>query len=284
MEKILVAIDFSESSHNTFEHAVGLAQRFNANLIIHWVESSKSISHLEIGKNDDPYAVVNQKFDSLVAEFGTKLGADKFELLISKGEAAQQITEEAKKNNVSVIVVGTHGFHGFKKYLMGSNANKVLAMASIPVITIRPNRDVGRDLNVVVVPIDSGLDTRQKLPLATKIARIYGADIHILGLYFTNIASIRRKVDSYTDQAKNYVIKNGVSNVVVHKTATKNGARTILNYAKKVNAGLIAVMIEAELGGSSWSLASQSKQFVNQSPIPILSVANKELIRTAPKL
>ena len=43
-------------------------------------------------------------------------------------------------------------------------------------------------------------------------------------------------------------------------------------------------MIDAEKGGCSFSLISQGKQFVNQSPIPILSIANKERIRTTPKI
>ena len=284
MDKILVAIDFSESSQNTLDHAAGVAKAFNASLVMLWIENSRSISHLDISKNDDIHIAVKERFNTFIQSVSKDISSDKVETRIEKGDSSDAITKVAKELNVAMIIIGTHGAHGFKKYLMGSNANKVLASAPCPVITVLPNRDIGRELNVIVVPIDSGLDTRQKLPLATLIARRFNAEIHILGLYFSNIETIRRRVDSYSDQAHAYVIKQGVKNVVLHKTYSKDGARTIINYAKKVNAGLIAVMIDAELGGSSWSLGSQAKQFVNQSPIPILNIVNKELIRTAPKM
>ena len=284
MDKILVAIDFSESAQNTLDHAAGVAKAFNANLIMLWIENSKSISHLGISKTDNVHDAVNERFNTYSDSVSNTISKDRIETIIDKGDSASVISKLAKELKISMIVIGTHGAHGFKKYLMGSNANKVLATAPCPVITIRPNRDIGRELNVIVVPIDSGLDTRQKLPLATLMARRFDAEIHILALYFSNVDTIRRRVDSYSDQAQAYAIKQGVKNVVLHKTFSKDGARTIINYAKKVDAGLIAVMIDAELGGSSWSLGSQAKQFVNQSPIPILNVANKELIRTAPKM
>ena len=284
MKKILVGIDFSESSMNTLEHAISLANKFRSNLILLWIENKKSISHLELNKGDNIHDKVNEKFDSILNSAHINIAADRVTVQITKGESSDEIISFAKSENVDLLIVGTHGFHGFKRYLTGSNANKVIAGAPCPVITIRPNRDIGRELDVVVIPIDSGVDTRQKLPLATKIARLYGAEVHILGLHFSDINSIKKKVISYAEQSKAYVLKNGIQKVVVHYVASTDGARTILNYAVKVNAGLIAVMIEAELGGSAWSLQSQGKQFVNQSPIPILNIANKELIRTAPKL
>jgi len=284
MDKILVAIDFSESSQNTLDHAADVAKALNANLVMLWIKNSKSISHLGISKNDDIHKAVEDSFNAFVDSVSSTLNRERIETIIKEGDSSATITKVAKELNVKMIIIGTHGAHGYKKYLMGSNANKVLATAPCPVITILPNRDIGRGLDVIVVPIDSGVDTRQKLPLATLMARKFNAEIHILGLYFSNIETIRRRVDSYSDQAHAYVIKQGVKNVVLHKTYSKDGARTIINYAKKVNAGLIAVMIDAELGGSSWSFGSQAKQFVNQSPIPILNVVNKELIRTAPKM
>ena len=46
MKRILVAIDFSESSHNTLDHAASLASKFRSKLLLLWVENPKSLKHL----------------------------------------------------------------------------------------------------------------------------------------------------------------------------------------------------------------------------------------------
>ncbi len=284
MKKIIVAIDFSESSKNTFDHALSIATKFKAKLLLLWVENSKSLKHLNYTKEVPLENFIDEKFHELISTITDKDIVNNIEKLTSKGDPASQVVTVAKKENAELIVVGTHGTHGFRRYLTGSSANKIVASAHCPVITIRPNRDLSKELNVIVIPIDGGLDTRQKLPIATRIAKYFNAEIHLLGLYFNKADTVKRRVVSYTEQSEKYLISNGVSKIVIHYTSSTDGARTILNYAKKVDAGLIAVMIEAEMGGSSFSLQSQGKQFINQSPIPILSIANKELMRTAPKM
>ncbi len=284
MKKFLVAIDFSESSQNTLDHAVNLASKFKAKLLLLWVENPKSLNHLHLSGEKSLEEIVDERFEELISKVTDKTVANNIEKLTSKGESATQLVKIAKTEDVKLLVVGTHGVHGFRRYLTGSTANKIVASAHCPVITIRPNRDLLKELNVIVIPIDDGLDTRQKLPLATLIAKYFYAEVHLLGLYFNKADTVKRRVRSYTEQSEKYLISKGVRNVVIHYTPSNDGARTILNYAKKVNAGLIAVMIEAEMGGSSFSLQSQGKQFINQSPIPILSIANKELMRTAPKM
>ncbi|MCK5846803.1 MAG: universal stress protein [Bacteroidales bacterium] len=284
MEKILVAIDFSESSKNTFDHAISVASKFRAKLVLMWVENSKSTKHLGIEKGADIHSEVNSKFDDLISSVEDATAKDNIDTLIVQGNTVDKVIEMSKELEVSLIFEGSHGAHGFRKYILGSNANNIIAEATCPVITVRHNRGVSRALETIVIPIDSTLDTRQKVPLSVKLARLYGAEIHLLGLFFNNVGNIKNRVISYTEQAEIYCKKNGVKSVVVHYITTDDGARTILNYAKKVDAGLISVMIDAELGGSMWNLRSQGKQFVNQSPIPILSIANRELIKSRPGL
>ena len=284
MKNILVAIDFSESSQNTLDHAVSVASKFRAKLSLLWVENSKSVKHLNLSGEKSLEETIEEKFQELILTVADQSVVNNIVTIVAKGDAASQVINVSKTEDVELIVVGTHGTHGFRRYLTGSSANKIVATAHCPVITIRPNRDLSKELNVIVVPIDGGLDTRQKLPLATRIAKYFDAEIHLLGLCFSNADTVKRRVKSYTEQSEKYLISNGISKIVIHYTPSNDGARTILNYAKKVDAGLIAVMIDAEMGGSSFSLQSQGKQFINQSPIPILSIANKELIRTAPKM
>jgi nucleotide-binding universal stress UspA family protein len=118
--------------------------------------------------------------------------------------------------------------------------------------------------------------------IATRFAQLYGATIHILGLYSTNVKTLRMRVDSYVEQVEKHLKKSNIKTVV--HIAKKNDARTILNYAKKVDANLLVTMIETESRTSDLWLGSQGQQLVNQSPIPVLSIANRQLIKARPGL
>jgi nucleotide-binding universal stress UspA family protein len=284
MNEILVGVDFSESSQNALAHAVGLATKFKSNLLLVWVENSNSIRHLELEKGEEIHAVVEKRFQEVIEKYGKDISPRDIDTKIRKGVTYKEIVSLSIENDVDMIVVGAHGSQGFRRFLMGDNANHIIAEARCPVITIREHRTLNRDLDTIVIPIDSSLDTRQKLPIATKIALYYGADIHLLGLYFSNVGTLRKRVNSYVEQSEQFIIKSGVKNVVIHYAASKNGARTIMNYAIKVNAGLIATMIETERLASDLWLGSQGQQLVNQSPVPILSIANKEYMRSRPGL
>lgn len=284
MNEILVGLDFSESSMNALAHAVGIVSRFKSNLLCVWVENKNSIRHLNIGKEENIEEVVRKKFDDVMQSFKDEANLDKTEIILTKGVTYKEIVRISNENQVDLIMVGAHGSQGFRRFLMGDNANHIIAEAKCPVITIREHRTLSKGLNTIVIPIDSSLDTRQKLPIATKIALAYGAEVHLLGLYFTDIGTMRKRVNSYVEQTEKFLEKSGVKKVVTHYTKTNSGARTIMNYAIKVNAGMIATMIETEKLASDIWLGTQGQQLVNQSPIPILSIANKEIMRTRPGL
>ncbi len=284
MNEILVGLDFSESSMNALAHAVGLASRFRSDLLCVWVENKNSIRHLHMEKGDNLQDIVNAKFDEIMQTFKDEISIDKVELKFTKGVTYKEIVRVSIENQVDMIMIGAHGSQGFRRFLMGDNANHIIAEAKCPVISIREHRTLSKDLDVVVIPIDSSLDTRQKLPIATKIALAYNAEVHLLGLYFTTVGTLRKRVNSYVEQTEKFLLKSGVKKVVIHYTKSNNGARTIMNYAIKVNAGMIATMIETEKLASDVWLGSQGQQLVNQSPVPILSIANKEILRSRPGL
>lgn len=282
MNELLVGVDFSESSNNALAHAVGLASRFKSNMLWIWVENKESIRHLNLEKGENIEDAVNAKFEELKKQYESQVNPDKIQTRIRSGIIHKEIVGLANENKVGMIVMGAHGTRGFRRFLMGDNANYVIAAAKCPVITIREHRTLARDLKTIVVPIDSSLDTRQKLPIAAKMALAYGAEIHLLGLYFSNVASMRKRVNNYVEQTEKFLERSGIKNFKTHFTKSNNGARTIMNYAIKVDAGLIATMIETESLSSDLWLGSQGQQLVNQSPVPILSITNKDILKSRP--
>ena len=69
-----------------------------------------------------------------------KLGKEagvKIEPVFLKGIPADKILEYAEENNIDLIVMGTHGLTGMKRFLIGSVAEKVVRHSRVPVMVIR---------------------------------------------------------------------------------------------------------------------------------------------------
>jgi nucleotide-binding universal stress UspA family protein len=58
------------------------------------------------------------------------------ETLFSRGVAWEEIIEVAKRVDVGLIVMGTHGRRGLPRAIMGSVAEKVVRLSPVPVLTI----------------------------------------------------------------------------------------------------------------------------------------------------
>jgi nucleotide-binding universal stress UspA family protein len=71
-----------------------------------------------------------------VDRLGKKAGV-KVEPVFMKGIPADKILEYAEENNIDLIVLGTHGLTGIKKFLIGSVSENVVRHSKIPVMVVR---------------------------------------------------------------------------------------------------------------------------------------------------
>ena len=191
---------------------------------------------------------------------------------IRMGKPSKEINAEAKFQGNAITVLGTHGCSGVKEFFIGSSAFKTVSGASNPILTIRNNIDIHRDLTDILVVIDDTLETLQKLKYAAVLAKNFQAKIHLLGLYTAKYPEIRNVVNAYLERASIYLTEKNVR----FETSTTEVTRkidTVLLEAKKRNVNLIIVMKELELAGENvFMMAPFSERIVNRSNIPILTV------------
>ena len=58
----------------------------------------------------------------------------KTDTFVKEGEASKVITDLAGEQDINVIVIGSHGRTGLRRLLMGSVAERVIGIASCPVL------------------------------------------------------------------------------------------------------------------------------------------------------
>lgn len=276
MKKILMAMDFSDSSLNAFQHALSIAEKFSSEITLLWNQTKDSELRLDAKKGESIKEKAEQKLKETVEKYNNNNLV--FDYIITKGTTYKEVVKFSQKIDADLIITGNHGTHGVRRFFMGDNANKIIALAKCPVLTIQLHRNITQDLKKIVIAIDNTIETRQKLPLTMEFAKRFGAEVHIIGIYSSSVASLKMKVDSYVKQAFAGLRTKGIPNHY-HFEKTTNISKTILDYANKIHANLIVTMVDTEYFTSDMFLGKQGQQLVNQSHIPVLSVHNKEFIK-----
>ncbi len=280
MKHILVAIDFSRCSIHALEYAINMANRINANITMVWVDNTQVDESVYLRSLESGRKEIVTNFEELIAKYGSQLEKGEIEYKIRKGKVHIEVANQAKYSDAMLVIAGTHGVTGFEEFWIGSNAYRIVTYAPCPVITIRTGYEFRPEIKNIVLPIDSTLETRQKVPFAAKIAAYYGAEVHIVSLYSTTIKAVRYKVDNYSKQVKKYMEEENVN----YRMATldaENITKSTIQYATDNDADIIAIMTEQETTTANLFLGAYAQQMVNHSPVPVLSIHAKEYIRIA---
>ena len=279
MNKIVVAIDFSECSINAFLHSLAIAGRCKSELILVWVETKANETEKNVDKSVKHPKDAQAAFESLMAKYKYRHPGIKISWKIRKGKIYKEITAEAKSVNALMIVAGTMGAAGFEEFWTGSNATKIISSSNCPVITIWGGIDTTRPLRKILLPIDSAVETRQKAPFTGQIAKWHGAEVYILKLYTSRLKAVRQTLDLYTAQVAAYFDDEKIKYNVNH-IACENIADATIEYAAKIDANLIAIMTEQETSTVNLFQGPYAQQIVNHSTIPVLSIHPKDSLAT----
>ncbi|MDD3876687.1 MAG: universal stress protein [Bacteroidales bacterium] len=279
MKKILVAIDFSQGSIRALKYAIKLANKLEAGILMCWVLKPDSNDSIYNNVDEKLLAEGKNRFDEIIKENKKDLKQGKLEYKIREGKIHVEIANQAKYSDASLIITGTHGISGFEEFWLGSNARRIVTSAPCPVITIRYDFCTKKGISRIVLPIDSSIDSRQKVPFTTDLAALFGAEIHVVGTFTST--SDKKNVARYVEQAVAFINERGVKTVI---SESKKKPIEIINYARNVDADLIAIMTEQEPSTLSILLGASAEQVVTHSPIPVLSIHPKELYSVTPRL
>ncbi|HTQ05629.1 MAG TPA: universal stress protein [Polyangiaceae bacterium] len=148
IRKILVPVDFSESSRVALEHALGWAAPFAAKVdVLHVWQAPAFIptANLPDAVSADTTLVelVKKNAEAALERFVAEVrerGLGVREALSEPGSPAHTIVEVAKQGRYDLIVLATHGHTGLAHALIGSVAERVVRHASCPVLTVRVPR------------------------------------------------------------------------------------------------------------------------------------------------
>ncbi|MBI3510677.1 MAG: universal stress protein [Bacteroidetes bacterium] len=274
-KKILVPVDFSETSTKAAAHASYLSRLTGADMLLlhvlplnnYYFEMPEPVlvedSRAEIGRRAE------QQLNDLSEQATSDYNIHPRQIR-SRGRVANEIIQTAEDEKVDLIIMGTHGAKGFEELFLGSNAHKVVTLAKCPVITIQPHaKDPG--FKNIILPIDRSPHSREKVNLAVKLAIAYDSTLHILGLPDNSESDEYAKLQIILHQVEHFVKNSGVR-CTCQTAAGENMAHEALRYGERMNADLIIIMTDHESRLTGIFLGPLAKQIVNHSRIPVMSI------------
>ncbi len=276
IQKILIPIDFSETSLLAIEHAGFMAQLFKAELVLlHVVENnfekfSVISPELRISAPSDLINAIEKRLEETAADIRSKYGV-KSTCVTSSGNIFNEIVSISKEHSVDLVVMGTHGTSGVVEFFIGSNTYKMVTQSECPIISVQAHaKKIG--FNDILLPIDDSLHSRQKVNHAIALAKHFASTIHILGLDDSKKdETAHKKFELKLEQIQAYLKKCDIPSTC--KTiAGKNQAKVSYEYAKSVNADLIVIMTDQEEDITGRLMGTFAQQIINHSKIPVMSI------------
>jgi nucleotide-binding universal stress UspA family protein len=300
ISRILVPTDFSVTSHEAFEYAKTLADRFDASIhLAHAFQDpftggpfAEMYAPLPVDLRDKLRADIERR----LAEWLPPADRTRFRgtTEIAYGPPAKAIVEYARTLNPDLIVMGTHGRSGVPHLLLGSVAERVVREAPCPVLTVRehPPRGIRR----ILVPTDFSATADAALDYALLVAARFGASLQLLHVLDDPFLTEGLAGEAYIAEAprlRGAMLRDAQTRLVKRVAPLRNaaawegwpgqvrveaevlfghGASTIAEYARVSGTDLVVIGTHGRTGVAHLLMGSVAERLVRTALCPVLAV------------
>jgi len=276
--KILVPVGFSEQSLAALKQACLIAKIKKSEVIIlSVIEEQSKISGLLI---DNPFEEIRNKVkDKLdeISEMHSSKFSVKVDSMVASGKIYEQIVEVSSMINANLIVMGTNGSpKGVIKKFIGSNAERVVRLSNVPVITIKENT-ITENFDNIILPLDLGKETKEKVTFAIEYARYWNSTIRIVSVFLKDNSNEKNILIKNLNQVSNFISNAGVkcTSELIEGEKKQSLGDFVINYEKKFDSDLIIIMTKKEELALSNNLSVTARYLIHNSKIPVMSIKPK---------
>jgi nucleotide-binding universal stress UspA family protein len=290
IKNILCAIDHSPSSLQAFGYAIALAKWQSARLTL-----------LEVIEEAPPPGVTRApKSDSVPNETRTAVERDlrcvltarrvsdvKVDIVVRKGKVVQEILAQAKTGRSDLVVIGSHGREGVQRLVLGSVAEKVLRLATCPVLTIRSGVKLARRSRspfvTILCPTDFSVAANKAVAYAKRLAQEADAKLILMNavewpfgeaVMSGAVAALRKSIESNASEALTRLLPRPASNGPRTQAIVTTGkaSAAIIKVARARSVDLIVMGVSGRGALDVALLGSTTHHVIREGAWPVLTV------------
>ena len=256
MKNILVTTDFSEKSIASLHVAMSLAKQHNAKVyVLHAIELPiRLMTESQVSFPEAMYFLnlTKQRFNDLKKEIDTTVEVID---LVETAPLPEAVEEVVKKYHIDLVFMGSNGASGAKELFIGSNAEKVVRSASVPVLVIK-NPHEKLKIKHMMFGCDFSKRFLKPFEKALKLAKVFGAKV-----------DLNKRMEEFLKEAEH--ARQHFETHVYNDIRVETG---ILNYVKENDIDLICMFPNGRKGIAHFFNGSISSDLVNHSSTPVLTI------------
>ncbi|MGP1480060.1 MAG: universal stress protein [Capnocytophaga sp.] len=271
MKNILVTTDFSEKSIASLRVALHLAKQHKAKVyVLHAIELPlRLMTESQVSVPEAMYFLnlTKQRFNDLHKQMDTTV--EVFDI-IETSPLPDAVQDVIKKHQIDLVLMGSNGASGAKELFIGSNAEKVIRSAPVPVLVIK-NPEEKLKVKRMMFGCDFSKRFLKPFEKAMKLAKLFNAKIDLVYVntpyQFLTTAEINHRMKEFLKDAEH--VHQHFETHVYNDIRVETG---ILNYVKENKIDLICMFPNGRKGIAHFFNGSISSDLVNHSDTPVLTI------------
>jgi len=287
IDRILVPIDFSDVSNKALNYAISMAIAFKADLLLaNVIEDSPAVvpdSHGSTFEKKLSFDETQKRLEAIIPEDIRRTLQSS--CLVKRGPVEDGLLAVAKDQQVTLIVMGTHGRRAFARWLLGSVTERILRKVSVPTITVsHPEGDIepwrisnGR----LLYATDLSYGSEHGMTLAYELAKRFDAELTVLHVMLPWSGILSTQNESDHEQLRERMLKRLEESIPedarldarVHLELREGGPyQAILDVAEEKVVDLIVVNLHGQDRTEREALGSTAERVIRGSARPVLSI------------
>jgi nucleotide-binding universal stress UspA family protein len=272
MRKILVPTDFSECASNAVQVALEIAKRAKAEIIFQHVFPDISgslhtlkpaLQNVEHQQQNAALGQAKASLDALVRQ-AEQAGLTTQPLLVMD-RGSDKIENYIDAMNIDLVIMGSHGITGIRELILGSQTQRVVRYATVPVLVIKHRPDALSFSNIMFTStFHENPATLLHIPVI--LARLWNGTIHLLYIGLEKDHQTKDEVEEkmrhleaqfpHTDFTRNFITTNDPEWGIKH-------------VATDITPDVIAITTQLKTGALLFS-HSLAEKLVNHEFLPVL--------------
>jgi nucleotide-binding universal stress UspA family protein len=271
MKRILVPTDFSIHSEHALKVAAQIARDTDGEIfLVHMLELPTQMADAVNGGASIPEIMLfmkkaHEKLEEL-ANRDYLEGLNVTEA-VKLERAFEGILKSSTKNDIDLVVMGSHGATGFQELLIGSTTEKIVRTSEAPVLVIKSENNQFKTDHFVFAS-DFSTEIKKPFQKIVDFANLFGAHLDLVIINTPN--SFKTTIASQKIM-KDFIADFSINNYSTHIYNDVNIETGILNFANSVSADIIGMCTHGRTSLYHFFNGSISEGLVNHASKPVVT-------------
>ena len=184
-------------------------------------------------------------------------------------EGFETVANTVLETEHDLIVMGSHGLSGVKRFALGSHTEKIMRQAKAPILACK-NQGAEIKFNTIVFASGLEADTHAAFDRLLRFAELVGAE----NLYFVEVTTPYnfKPTGEVMEQIRSFVDTHDFKSISLHNYAHFTIEAGILEFAHSVNADLVAIANHGRTGLGGIFVESIPENLLRYGDLSVLSI------------